>query len=94
MLKLRTCSSMEELNLRSQTWCCAPRATGSEGDDWDYGDARLHGPRDLAFTDASAAIVHKTYGRRSRWLSNPAMARIMRRCWHADPTKRPDRRRW
>ncbi|KAG8081636.1 hypothetical protein GUJ93_ZPchr0191g16374 [Zizania palustris] len=43
---------------------------------------------DLAFTDASSAIVHQDYGEDPGCCPS-AMARIMRRCWHADPTKRP-----
>ncbi|KAG8081628.1 hypothetical protein GUJ93_ZPchr0191g16373 [Zizania palustris] len=45
---------------------------------------------DLAFTDASSAIVHQDLRPKIPGCCPSAMARIMRRCWHADPTKRPD----
>ncbi|KAL5214179.1 hypothetical protein ABZP36_003331 [Zizania latifolia] len=45
---------------------------------------------DLSFTDASAAIVHQDLRPKIPRCCPSAMARIMRRCWHADPAKRLD----
>ncbi|KAL5205858.1 hypothetical protein ABZP36_034067 [Zizania latifolia] len=45
---------------------------------------------DLSFTDVSSAIVHQDLQPKIPHYCPSAMARIMRRCWHTDPVKRPD----
>ncbi|KAL5197526.1 hypothetical protein ABZP36_001038 [Zizania latifolia] len=45
---------------------------------------------DLSFTDASSAIVHQDLRPKIPRCCPSVMARIMRRCWYADPAKRPD----
>ncbi|KAL5206932.1 hypothetical protein ABZP36_035141 [Zizania latifolia] len=45
---------------------------------------------DLSFTDTSLVIIHQHLWLKIPCCCPPAMARIMRRCWHADPTKRPN----